>query len=166
VQRYQLLLPWHATVQFPPLNETLLARFLTPFMCVAALAVVVLYPEPWQLAQEMPFDAWSEWRPFAGGIAWHVVHDVVGGGGVQLCVSAAGVPPVQPAGADDATVRVCVPLAEHALHGVYVNEEQVTGGGVQVCVSAAGVPPVQPAGERVATVRVWIPAAEQALHAE
>jgi hypothetical protein len=36
------LLPWHATVQFPPLKLTLLARFFTPFMCVAALAVVVL----------------------------------------------------------------------------------------------------------------------------
>jgi hypothetical protein len=56
--------------------------------------------------------------PVAGGIAWHVVHDVVGGGGVQDCVRT-GVPE-QPAGDDDATVRVCVPEAEQALQAEYV----------------------------------------------
>ena len=34
----------------------------------------------------------------------------MGGGGVQACVRT-GLPPVQPAGADDTTVRVCWPLA-------------------------------------------------------
>jgi hypothetical protein len=71
---------------------------------------------PWQVAQETLRDVWNACFPFAGGIAWQPVHDVVGGGGgVQACDST-GVPPVQPAGADDATVRVCWPLAEQALH--------------------------------------------------
>ena len=40
---------------------------------------------------------------------------VVATGGVQSCVRT-GEPPVQPAGSDDATVRVCVPSAEQEVH--------------------------------------------------
>jgi hypothetical protein len=39
-------------------------------------------------------------------------------GGVQAC-ERTGVP-TQPAGDDDATARVCVPVAEHAPHAEYV----------------------------------------------
>jgi hypothetical protein len=98
-------------------------RFFTPFMCVASLAVVVLYPDPWQVAH-VARDAWNECLPVAGGMPWQVVHDAVGGGGgVQVCDST-GVP-AQPAGEDDA-VRVCVPPAEQVLHAEYVYVQ--TGG--------------------------------------
>ena len=40
-----------------------------------------------------------------------------------------GVPPVQPAGDDDATVLVCVPSDWHVPQAVYVNELQVVTGG-------------------------------------
>jgi hypothetical protein len=81
----------------------------------------------------MPFDACSACRPFAGGIAWHVVHEVVGGGGgggVQDCVRT-GVPPVQPAGVRVATERVCWPLVGQVAgaQAVYVNPVQATTGG-------------------------------------
>jgi hypothetical protein len=47
------------------------------------------------------------------------VNDVqVTGGGVHACVRT-GVP-AQPAGVDDATVRVWVPAAEQVLHAEYV----------------------------------------------
>jgi hypothetical protein len=39
----------------------------------------------------------------------------VAGGGVQLWLRT-GEPPVQPAGEEPVTVRVCVPLDEQALH--------------------------------------------------
>src|SRR5512143_1723789 len=78
---------------------------------------------------------------------------------VHACVSGSGVPPVQPAGEDVSTVRVCVPSAWHALHPEYVNDVQAVTGGVygHACVSGSGVPPVQPAGEDVSTVRVCVP---------
>lgn len=47
---------------------------------------------------------------------------------VHDCMST-GVPPVQPAGDDDVTVRVCVPSGWHAPHVEYVNDVQVGGGG-------------------------------------
>ena len=40
-----------------------------------------------------------------------------------------GVPPVQLAGDDVATVRVCVPLDWHVPQAEYVNEVQVVTGG-------------------------------------
>jgi hypothetical protein len=40
-----------------------------------------------------------------------------------------GVPPVQPAGDDVTTVRVCVPLDWHAPQVEYVNDVQVVTGG-------------------------------------
>jgi hypothetical protein len=51
---YQLLEPWQEfeqdrVVAFQPI---VVVRFFTPFWCVAGLAVVVLYPVPWQVAQE------------------------------------------------------------------------------------------------------------------
>jgi hypothetical protein len=85
------------------------ARFFTPFMCVAGSAVVVLYPEPWQVPHDAN-DWWNECLPVAGGMPWQVVHDAVGGGGVQVC-DRTGVP-AQPAGEDETTVRLCVPLVE------------------------------------------------------
>lgn len=99
-------------------------RSFTPFWCVAALAVVVLYPDPWQVAH-VASEACLECLPVAGGMPWQVVHDaVVGGGGVQVCDST-GVP-AQPAGEDDTTVRVCVPPVEQVLHSEYVYVQ--TGG--------------------------------------
>ncbi len=93
---------------------------------------------------------------------------VAGGGGVyvQACVRT-GVPPVQPDGDEDATVRACWPVEGQVLgvHALYVNEEQVAGGGgvyVQACVST-GVPPVQPDGDEVATVRACWPVEGQVL---
>ena len=110
--RYQLFEPWHEFAQLREvaLQPELLTTSRTPFGCVAGFAVVVLYPVPWQVAQ--PANEWRECLPVEGGMAWQVVHDCVGGG-VQLCVRT-GVP-AQPAGDEDATVRVCVPLAEQAL---------------------------------------------------
>jgi hypothetical protein len=77
-----------------------------------------------------------------------------------------GVPPVQPAGDDADTVRVCVPFDWHAPHALYVNELQVVTGGVyvQACESA-GVPE-QLAGDEAVTVRVCVPVESQAPHAE
>ena len=40
-----------------------------------------------------------------------------------------GEPPVQPAGEDEATVRVCVLFDWQAPHAEYVNAEQVVTGG-------------------------------------
>jgi hypothetical protein len=115
---------------------------------------------PWQVEHEMfsPLTCLS-CLPVLGGIAWH--EPQVGAGGVQDWVDAGGVP-VQPDG-EAVTVRVCVPLAEQALHApvVYV---QATGGGVQDC-ERTGVP-AQPAGEDAVTVRVCVPLAEQAPQAE
>jgi hypothetical protein len=76
-------------------------------------------------------------------------------GGVQVW-DRTGEPPVQPAGADDTTVRVWVPLAEQALHPEYVNEVQVTGGGTYVHACESTGVPVQPAGVEETTVRAWV----------
>src|SRR5512142_3107750 len=87
---------------------------------------------------------------------------------VHACVSGSGVPPVQPAGEDVSTVRVCVPSGWHAPQLEYVNDVQAVTGGVDVhaCVSGPGEPPVQPAGEDVITVRVCVPPGWQAPQLE
>ena len=133
---------------------------VTPFRCVAPV-VVVLYPVPWQVEQLV--NEWRECLPDAGGMSWQVPHCCVGGGGgVQLCVRT-GVP-AQPAGDEEMTVRVCVPLEEQALHAEYV---YVQAGGVYVhaCV-VTGDPPAQPAGDELVTVRVWVLFGWQAPQAE
>jgi hypothetical protein len=87
---------------------------------------------------------------------------------VQAC-DVTGAPPVQPAGEEVRTVRVCVEVvASHALHAEYVNALQVpppVDGGVHAC-DVTGEPPVQPAGEEASTVRVCVPVALQALQPE
>jgi hypothetical protein len=158
--RYQLRDPWHEfeqvrLVAFQPGFDD---RSFTPFMCVAAFVVVELYPVPWHVAQ--PVNEWNECWPVLGGIAWQVPHDCVGG--VQLCVRT-GVP-AHPAGDEVATVRVCVPLEEQALHAEYV---YVQAGGVYVqACERTGEPPAQPVGEEVATERVWVLFDWQAPQAE
>ena len=47
---------------------------------------------------------------------------------MQAC-ERTGVPPVQPAGDEDTTVRVCVLSAWQAPHAEYVNDVQVVTGG-------------------------------------
>jgi hypothetical protein len=102
-----------------------------------------------------------ECRPEDGGIAWQLPQ-AGGGGGVQDW-DRTGVP-AQPAGVAEATVRVCVPLEEQALHAEYV---YVQAGGVYVqACEVTGEPPVQPAGDDVSTVRVWVLFDWQAPHAE
>ena len=54
---------------------------------------------------------------------------VTGGTYVQAC-ERTGVPPVQPAGDEETTVRVCVLFVWQAPHAEYVNDEQVVTGGV------------------------------------
>jgi hypothetical protein len=49
-----------------------LAIFTTPLLCVAALKVVLLYPAPWQVAQDAPIPV--EWWPVLGGMAWQLPH--------------------------------------------------------------------------------------------
>jgi hypothetical protein len=107
---YQLFAPWHVLQLVPPA-----VRFTVPFMCVAAFAVVLLYPEPWHEEHEMPLETCSEWRPLDGGTPWQLPHDCAGGVYVQAC-ERTGVPPVQPDGEDAATVRVCVPFDWQAPH--------------------------------------------------
>jgi hypothetical protein len=110
-------------------------------------------------------DCW----PLAGqvaGVQALYVNDaqVFGGGGTYAQATVrTGLPPVQPAGADDTTVRVCWPLAGHTAgeSAEYVNEVQVFGGGgtyAQATVRT-GFPPVQPAGAEDTTVRVCWPLA-------
>jgi hypothetical protein len=103
---------------------------------------------------------WRECLPVDGGMPWQVVQDIVGG--VQDC-DRTGVP-AQPAGAEETTVRVCVPLEEQALHAEYV---YVQAGGVyvQACV-VTGEPPVQPDGDDVSTDRVCVLFGWQAFHGE
>jgi len=116
---------------------------------------------PWHVAQ-VANEVCSECRPVAGGMAWQVVQDGGGGGGVQAC-ERTGVP-AQPLGEEETTVRVCVPLVEQALHSEYVYVQ--TGGVyVQACVTT-GDPPVQPAGDDVSTVRVCVLFDWHAPHAE
>ena len=66
------------------------------------LNTVVFDVRPWQPVQDVT-------------TFWNVTGFV--GGGVQDWLRT-GVPPVQPAGDEEMTVRVCVPLASHALHAV------------------------------------------------
>ncbi len=71
---------------------------------------------------------------------------------MQVC-DKTGVPPVQPAGEDVATVLVWLPVESQTLQAEYVNEVQVGGTYVQDWVRT-GVPPVQPVGDDVSTVLV------------
>ncbi len=117
---------------------------------------------PWHVAQ-LANDVWNVCLPVFGGIAWHVPHDCVGGGGGVQLWDRTGVP-AQPAGDEAVMVRVCVPLASQALHAEYV---YVHAGAVYVqACEVTGEPPVQPAGEEVATVRVWVLFDWQAPQAE
>ena len=113
--RYQVAEPWHPVHCLVDAFQAVIRVPFTsfvPFMCVAALALVEVYPA-WQLPHVFP---WKECCPVEGGTPWQVLHDCVGG--VHVCVRT-GVP-AQPAGVDDATVRVCVPLEEQVLHAEYV----------------------------------------------
>jgi hypothetical protein len=95
--------------------------FFTPSLCVAEFTVVGLYPVPWQVEHDVN-EVCFVCLPVDGGIVWQLPHAWVGG--VQAC-DRTGVP-AQPDGEDDTTVRVCVPLAEQALHAEYVYVQ--TGG--------------------------------------
>lgn len=83
---YQFSLPWQELAQerdvaFQPM---VVVRFLTPLLCVAEFTVVVLKPEPWQVAQAILRLVWKACSPVAGGMAWQLPHAVVVGGGVVV----------------------------------------------------------------------------------
>jgi hypothetical protein len=72
-------------VAFQPIPLTM---FVTPFMCVAELTVVLLYPEPWQMAHDkLSVLTWNVCWPVVGGIPWQVLHTV---GGTVVATVVAG----------------------------------------------------------------------------
>jgi hypothetical protein len=126
VGAFQVLVSWHPGEQelAVALKFMEAAVFTVPFWCVVAVTTVLVYPTPWQALHWYASDElWKECWPDDGGMAWQLPHAGVGDTSVQDC-ERTGVPPVQPAGDDAATVRVCVPFV-HVPQSLYVNEEQV-----------------------------------------
>ena len=105
-----------------------------------------------------------EWHPVQWFVKMGWICDAKLTGAVHDCEST-GAPPVQPAGEEETTVRVCVPDDEHADHVEYVNVVHVGAAYVHDCEST-GVPPVHPAGDDETTVRVCVPDEEHADHTE
>jgi len=60
---YQVLVPWHPGEQelAVALKFKEATVFVTPFMCVAAVTTVALYPAPWQVEHANPCEfTWNE----------------------------------------------------------------------------------------------------------